>query len=139
MILDIFFICWLLFSLIEGYKKGLIKTLLSAIGYIAGGFAALYLVINDKQTQWTIPAIFIGVAIGSWIGHALDRALKFTVVRGPLALLNSLAGSAVDGAKVFVAFYVIATVLLWLPWSAGHSEVLQSHIYKAIDAKFETL
>ena len=139
MILDLLFICWLLFSLIEGYKKGLIKTLLSAIGYIAGGFAALYLVIGNKETQWTIPAIFIGVAIGSWIGHALDRALKFTVVRGPIAFLNSLAGSAIDGAKVFVAFYVIATVLLWLPWSAGQSAVSGSHIYKAIDAKFESL
>lgn len=139
MILDLLFICWLLFSLVEGYKKGLIKTLLSAIGYLAGGFAALYLVINDNQTQWTIPAIFIGVAIGSWIGHVLDRALKFTVVRGPLGFLNSIAGSVVDAAKVFVAFYVIATVLLWSPWSAGHSEVEQSRIYKAIDAKFETL
>ena len=139
MIVDALVLLWFAYSLFEGYRKGLIKSLLTAAGYIAGGFAALYIVIDGNQTTWAIPAIFIGVAIGSFLGHALDKALKMTIIRGPFGLINSIAGSALDAAKVVIAFYVIATVILWSPWTSGHSLVSDSRIYKALDTRFETL
>ena len=139
MIVDSLVLLWFAYSLFEGYRKGLIKSLLTAAGYIAGGFAALYIVIDGKETTWAIPAIFIGVAIGSFLGHALDKALKMTIIRGPFGLINSIAGSALDAAKVVIAFYVIATVILWSPWTSGHSLVTDSRIYKALDTRFETL
>lgn len=139
MIIDSLVVIWFAYSLAEGFRKGLIKSLLTAAGYIAGGFAALYIVIDGNQTTWAIPAIFIGVAIGSFLGHALDKALKLTIIRGPFAFVNSVAGSAIDAVKVIVAFYVIATVILWSPWTSGHGLIAHSKIYKALDTRFETL
>ena len=133
MIFDIIVIAVLFFEVKNGLHEGFIKGILKTVGYIAGAIAGLYFALEYDQSGWVIFAIFFGAGIGTWAGSLIAKALKLTVVRGPLAWVNSVAGALLHGLKVLVFAYVIGTVLLWAPWSQGQNSVSESKVYLQID------
>jgi uncharacterized membrane protein required for colicin V production len=119
-------------AIISGYRDGFIRSLLRTIGYIAGAIAGLYFALQYNQSAWVILAIFIGAGLGSWAGTLIAKALKLTIIRGPLAWLNSLAGALLQSVKVVVLAYLVGTVLLWAPWSTGQNDIAESKLYLQI-------
>lgn len=113
----------------SGYRDGFIRSLLRTAGYIAGAIAGLYFALQYNQSAWVILAILAGAGLGSLLGRAVAKALKATIIRGPLAWVNSLAGAALELAKVLVVSYLIGTVLLWSPWATGQNDLSKSKIY----------
>jgi NAD/NADP transhydrogenase beta subunit len=118
---------------VSGYRDGFIKSLLRSIGYVAGAIAGLYLTLQYNQSAWVILAIILGAVVGTWLGSLVAKALKITIVRGPLAWINSLVGALLDGAKVIIVIYLVGTVLLWSPWSTGQNQVSESKVYLEIN------
>jgi hypothetical protein len=119
-------------AMISGYRDGFIRSLLRTIGYIAGAIAGLYFALQYNQSAWVILAIFIGAGLGSWAGALIAKALKLTIIRGPLAWLNSVAGALLQALKVTVLAYLVGTVLLWAPWATGQNDISESKLYLQI-------
>ncbi len=116
-------------ALITGYKNGLLTTILRAVFFIAGGVAAMYLVVKYDQSGWLIAAIIVGAYASAWIGTRVAKTLKVTIFRGPLRFLDSVLGAVFEVAKYVILFYVIGTILLWAPWPTGQNEVAESKFY----------
>lgn len=116
-------------ALITGYKNGLLTTILRAVFFIAGGVAAMYLVVKYDQSGWLIAAIIVGAYASAWIGTRVAKTLKVTIFRGPLRFLDSVLGAIFEVGKYVILFYVIGTILLWAPWPTGQNAVAESKFY----------
>lgn len=136
MLADVVIAVALIFSAIIGYRNGFIRTLFKFIGFVLGGVLGIYLslkfshdwTLDIKRIGFVIIAIVAGGYICSFIGGWLAKGLKATVFRGPLAFIDSIAGSALELARTVIALYLIATVLLWSPWEAAQNQITESLI-----------
>ena len=136
MVTDIVITLILIGTSIIGYRNGFLRTILKFLFYIVGGVLGIYFALklshnwelDIKRVAFVIVAIVGGGFIGSFIGAAVAKSLRATVVRGPLAILDSLAGVALEMIRTVIALYLIATVLLWSPWEGVQSEVASSQI-----------
>lgn len=133
MIFDILVVLIFFAEVKSGFHDGFIKSVLKTVGYIAGAIAGVYFGLQYDHSAWVIVAIFLGAALGTWIGLLIAKALKLTIIRGPLAWINSWAGALIQGAKVLVLAYIVGTVLLWAPWAAGQNAVAESKVYLTIN------
>jgi uncharacterized membrane protein required for colicin V production len=133
MIFDVIFGFIALGALFNGYKNGLLTTIIRTAFFIAGGIAAMHFVVNSNQSGWLIVAIITGAYAAAWVGTQLAKTLKFTLIRGPLRLIDSVLGAALEVGKYVLLFYVIGTILLWAPWSAGQNAVSESKLYLQVD------
>ena len=129
MIFDLIFALVAIGAFFNGYKNGLVRTIIRAVFFVAGGVGAMYLVVAYDQSGWLIIAILLGAYVAAFVGTMIAKALKLTVIRGPLRLTDSLLGSAFEVGKYVLLFYVIGTILLWAPWPAGQNSVSESRFY----------
>jgi uncharacterized membrane protein required for colicin V production len=129
MIFDLVFAAVAVAAFFNGYKNGLLRTIIRTVFFIAGGVGAMYVVVKYNQSGWLILAIIVGAYAAAFVGTLLAKGLKVTVIRGPLRFLDSLLGSAFEVGKYVLLFYVIGTILLWAPWSAGQNSVSESRFY----------
>ena len=129
MIFDLIFALVAIGAFFNGYKNGLVRTIIRTIFFIAGGVGAMYLVVKYDQSGWLIIAIIVGAYAAAFVGTLIAKALKVTVIRGPFRLADSLVGSAFEVGKYVLLFYVIGTILLWAPWPAGQNSVSESSFY----------
>ena len=118
----------------NGYKNGLITTILSTAFFIAGGVGAMYLVVKYDQSGRLIVAIITGAYAAAWVGTQIAKTLKFTFIRGPLKFIDSVLGAVLEVGKYVILFYVIGTILLWAPWSAGQNAVSESKFYLQVNS-----
>ena len=129
MIFDLVFTAVAVAAFFNGYKNGLLRTIIRTVFFIAGGVGAMYLVVKYNQSGWLILAIIVGAYAAAFVGTLLVKGLKVTIIRGPLRFLDSLLGSAFEIGKYVLLFYVIGTILLWAPWPAGQNSVSESRFY----------
>jgi uncharacterized membrane protein required for colicin V production len=136
MIVDLIIAVALLFSAVLGYRNGLIRTLFKFIGFVLGGVLGIYLSLkfshdwslDVKRIGFVIAAIVAGGYLCSFIGGWLAKGLRATIFRGPLAFLDSVAGTALELARTIIALYLVATVLLWSPWQSAQNQISESKI-----------
>jgi hypothetical protein len=133
MIFDVIFTLIALGALFTGYKNGLVTTILRTAFFIVGAIGAMYLVVEYNKTGWLIFAIITGAYAAAWVGTQIAKTLKFTLIRGPLRWIDSAAGAIFEVSKYVLLFYVIGTILLWSPWTAGQNDVAKSKVYLKID------
>ena len=133
MIFDAIFALAAAAALFTGFKNGLVTTILRTTFFIAGGVAAMYFVVKYDQSGWLILAIIVGAYAAAWVGTQIAKSLRFTVIRGPLRIVDSLAGAIFEVGKYVLLFYVIGTILLWAPWATGQNAVSGSKFYLQVN------
>lgn len=133
MVFDLIFSLIALGALFTGYKNGLVTTIIRSAFFIGGAVAAMYFVVQYNKTGWLIVAIITGAYAAAWVGTQIAKALKVTLIRGPLRWIDSAIGALFEVTKYVVLFYAIGTILLWAPWSAGQNSVAESKVYLQID------
>jgi uncharacterized membrane protein required for colicin V production len=133
MIFDAIFLIVALGALFNGYKNGLVTTILRTAFFLAGGVAAMYLVVTYNQDGWLIVAIITGAYLAAWVGTQIAKALKFTLIRGPFRFIDSVLGAILEVSKYVLLFYVVGTILLWAPWVPGQNAVSESKVYLQIN------
>ena len=106
-----------------------------SVFFIGGAIAAMYLVVEYEKTGWLIAAIIGGAYAAAWIGTQIAKSIKVTLIRGPLRWIDSTAGAIFEVSKYVVLFYIVGTILLWAPWSAGQNSVAESKVYLQIDTR----
>jgi len=117
----------------NGYKNGLLTTILRTAFFIAGGVAAMHFVVQRDQSGWLIVAIIAGAYAAAWVGTQIAKTLKFTLIRGPLRFIDSVFAAVLEVGKYVLLFYVIGTILLWSPWSTGQNAVSESKFYLQVN------
>ena len=133
MIFDAIFALVAFGALFNGYKNGLLTTILRTAFFLIGGVTAMYLVVKYDQSGWLILAIIVGAYAAAWVGTQIAKALKFTLIRGPLRFVDSVLGAILEVSKYVILFYVVGTILLWAPWVSGQNAVSESKIYLQIN------
>jgi hypothetical protein len=133
MIFDAIFALVAFGALFNGYKNGLLTTILRTAFFLIGGVTAMYLVVKYDQSGWLILAIIVGAYAAAWVGTQIAKALKFTLIRGPLRFVDSVLGAILEVSKYVILFYVVGTILLWAPWVSGQNAVSESKVYLQIN------
>jgi uncharacterized membrane protein YeaQ/YmgE (transglycosylase-associated protein family) len=93
----------------------------------------MYLVVKYNQSGWLIVAIIVGAYAAAWVGTQIAKAMKFTLIRGPLSFIDSVLGAILEVSKYVILFYVVGTILLWAPWASGQNAVSESKVYLQIN------
>ena len=129
-------------SFVSGYKSGFFKTIFAVIGNIGGAILGLLLALNlmgdwaldGKKVGIAIVSIFLGSLIGRFIASALTKGLKATIIRGPLAFIDQIAGAALHVARTVIFVFLIGAILTWAPWQSGKDAIAESDLYPKIES-----
>jgi uncharacterized membrane protein required for colicin V production len=147
MIVDIALALLALGAIKRGYSNGFLATIFRTLGYIVGGVAGLYFSLQFvaswdsiiKQIVAVLVAIFLGAQLGLFV---FGKAAKFFHARllwKPLKAIDSLAGVALELARVVIIGYLVLTTLLWSPWSQIKNQVNESQIYAQLDQRLPSV
>lgn len=147
MIVDLIFYTLALFAFVTGYKAGLIKTVFTFIGYIAGGILGFYLAFHNLtglERLWNTVLgsiiLIIGCAlIGRFIGDRLAKALRVTIIRGPLRWIDSLLGSTLELIRLVVITYIVLSLLMFSPWATLRNAVESSSVFARMEIQLPKL
>jgi uncharacterized membrane protein required for colicin V production len=128
-------------ALFRGYRAGLLSTLFSAIGFIGGGFAGLFLTIhyvskwhsNITKFATIIIAIFVGASVGEAIFKRFAKFFHGKVLFGPFKWADSLLGAALSIARTLVMIFIVGKLLMAMPWGIGHNELPKSALFTKIE------
>jgi uncharacterized membrane protein required for colicin V production len=139
---DILIILVVIASFVSGYKSGFFKTIFAVIGNIGGAILGLLLALNlmgdwaldGKKVGIAIASIFLGSLIGRFIASALTKGLKATIIRGPLAFIDQIAGAALHVARTVIFVFLIGAILTWAPWQSGKDAIAESELYPKIES-----
>ena len=129
-------------SFISGYRSGFLKTIFSVIGNIGGAIAGLLIALNamgdwvldGKKVAIAFLSIFLGSLAGRFIAKLVTKGLKATVIRGPLAFLDQIAGAALSLLRILIFIFLIGAVLTWSPWQSGKDAIAESDLYPRIES-----
>jgi uncharacterized membrane protein required for colicin V production len=128
-------------ALVRGYRAGLLSTLFSAIGYIGGGFAGLFISLhfvtswhsNATKFVFIIVAIFVGAGLGEVIFGRFAKFFHGKMLIGPLKFMDSLLGAALSIARTWVMIFIVGKLLMAMPWAIGHHEIPQSKLFTQME------
>ncbi len=139
---DILIILAALASFVSGYKSGFLKTIFAVAGNIGGAILGLLLALNlmgdwaldGKKVGIAIASIFLGSFIGRVIASAVTKGLKATIIRGPLAFIDQIAGAALSLTRTVIFVFLIGAILAWSPWQSGKDAIAESDLYPKIES-----
>jgi uncharacterized membrane protein required for colicin V production len=140
---DIVIIGALIVSFVIGYMSGFFKTVFAVLGNIGGAILGLLLALNfmgdwtldGKKVGVAIASIFLGSLVGRLIARLVTKGVKATIIRGPLAFIDQIAGGALHVARTVIFVFLIGAVLTWSPWQSGKDAIAGSDLYPKIESK----
>jgi uncharacterized membrane protein required for colicin V production len=138
---DILIILAVALCFFSGYKNGFLKTIFAVIGNIGGAILGLLLALNimgdwaldGKKVGIAIASIFLGSIIGRVIASAVTKGLRATIIRGPLAFIDQIAGAALHLVRTVIFIFLIGAILTWSPWQSGKDAIKGSDLYPKIE------
>lgn len=139
---DLIIILVLLITFYSGYRNGLIKTIFTTAGYIAGGVAGLalavkYLATWESQTQkvaLALLAVFIGASVGDFLLGKVGSLFRKMLFVPPFKLIDSLVGAAISTLRAAFILYLVATLLVFSTWSIADKYIKPSKLYDYADS-----
>ena len=139
---DLLIVLVLLITFYSGYRNGLIKTIFTTAGYIAGGVAGLaiaveYLATWEIQTQKVVLAllaIFIGASIGEFLLGKIGSLFRKILFVPPFKLIDSLLGAAISTLRAAFILYLVVTLLVFSTWSIADKYIKPSKLYDYADS-----
>jgi uncharacterized membrane protein required for colicin V production len=139
---DIAIVVAVVTSFIAGYRSGFLKTIFAVIGNIGGAIVGLLIALNvmgdwaldSKKVGIAFLSIFVGSFVGRFLATLVTKGLKATVIRGPLAFLDQIAGAALSLLRALIFIFLIGAVLTWSPWQSGKDAIAKSDLYPRIES-----
>ena len=120
-----------------GYKNGLIKSIFSTIGYIAGGVLGLASAVNYLSTWQSelqkaglaLLAILLGATLGEFLLGKIGSLFRKVLFVPPFKLIDSLLGAGLSVVGAAFVLYLVATLLVVSSWSLADNYIKQSKVY----------
>jgi uncharacterized membrane protein required for colicin V production len=131
----------LLFTAVNGFRIGLIQTLLQTIGYVAGGVLGLVVALEVVK-NWQSPLAKLGLAIvlifviasvGQFLLSKIGKGIHKRVLFSPLKLIDSLLGAMLSILRVSVLIYLSSILLIASPWAWADTNIDKSKFYTYIE------
>jgi len=127
----------LLIALYGGYRNGLIKSIFSTIGYIAGGVLGLVASVNYLSTWQSeiqkvglaLLAILLGATLGEFLLGKIGSLFRNVLFVPPFKLIDSLLGAGLSVARAAFVLYLVAALLVVSSWSLADEQIKPSKIY----------
>jgi uncharacterized membrane protein required for colicin V production len=134
---DLIVILILFIAFYGGYKNGLIKSIFSTIGYIAGGILGLAVAVNYFST-WqnelqkvglALLAVLLGATLGEFLLGKIGSLFRKVLFMPPFKLIDSLLGAGLSLARVAFILYLVSTLLVVSSWSLADEQIKPSKVY----------
>jgi len=134
---DLIVILILFIAFYGGYRNGLIKSIFSTIGYIAGGVLGLATAVNYLATSQSelqkvglaLLAILLGARLGEFLLGKIGSFFRKVLFVPPFKLIDSLQGAGLSVARAAFVLYLVATLLVVSSWSLADDYIKPSKIY----------
>ena len=140
---DFIVILILLMAFYGGYRNGLIKSIFSTIGYIAGGVLGLAAAVNYLSTWQSefqkvglaLLAILLGATLGEFLLGKIGSLFRKVLFVPPFKFLGSLLGSVLSLIRTAFILYLVAILLVFSRWSLADQYVSTSFVYQILQSK----
>jgi uncharacterized membrane protein required for colicin V production len=140
---DFIVILILLIAFYGGYKNGLIKSIFTTIGYIAGGVLGLASAVNYLSTWQSelqkvglaLIAILLGATLGEFLLGKIGSLFRKVLFVPPFKFLDSLLGSVLSLIRTAFILYLVIILLVYSRWSFAEQYVSTSFVYQILQSK----
>ena len=140
---DLIVILILLMAFYGGYRNGLIKSIFSTIGYIAGGILGLAVAVNYLSTWQSelqkvglaLLAILLGATLGELLLGKIGSLFRKVLFVLPFKFLDSLLGSVLSLIRTAFILYLVIILLVYSRWSFAEQYVSTSFVYQILQSK----
>jgi len=127
----------LLVAFYGGYRNGLIKSIFTTIGYVAGGVLGLAAAVNYLSTWQSelqkvglaLLAILLGATLGEFLLDKIGSLFRKVLFVPPFGLIDSLLGAVLSAARAAFVLYLVATLLVVSSWSLADEYIKPSKVY----------
>ena len=134
---DLIVILILFIAFYGGHKNGLIKSIFSTVGYIAGGILGLAFAVNFLSTWQSelqkvglaLLAILLGATLGEFLLGKIGSLFRKVLFVPPFKLIDSLLGAGLSVARAAFVLYLVSTLLVVSSWSLAKEYIKPSKIY----------
>ena len=126
----------------NGFKNGLLQSILKTVGYIAGGVVGVAIAV-EVMSKWSSTLAKAGGAIililllattGEFIFGKFGSGLRKALLIAPLKFIDSLLGGVLSIARTAFIAYLLAVILVSTPWSFGDKYIATSKFYTYTDS-----
>ena len=133
-----FIVVFILFvAFYGGYMNGLIKSIFSTIGYIAGGVLGLAAAVNYLSTWQSelqkvglaLLAILLGATLGEFSLGKIGSLFRKVFFVPPFKLIDSLLGAGLSVVRAAFVLYLVSTLLVVSSWGLADDYIKPSKIY----------
>ncbi len=127
---------------LRGFKNGLLQSIFKTIGYIASGVVGVVIAV-EVMSKWSntlakaggaIILILLLATIGEFIFGKVGLGFRKTLLIAPLKFIDSLLGSLLSITRIAFITYLLAVILVAIPWSFGDKYITPSKSYTYTDS-----
>jgi len=134
---DFIVILILLIAFYGGYRNGLIKSIFSTIGYIAGGVLGLAASVNYLSTWQSelqkvglaLLTILLGATLGEFLLGKIGSLFRKVLFVPPFKFIDSFLGAGLSVARAAFVLYLVAALLVVSSWSLADDYIKPSKVY----------
>lgn len=128
---------------LAGWMRGFVAGLLSFIGFIGGALLAAHFVPRlldpvAKGATWRVPALVLLVIIAAILGQAIanpiGKRIRTLVKWSPVRVVDSIGGAALNVFALAIVGWIIASILILVPYPAVAQQVQQSRVLSTLDS-----
>ena len=144
---DFIVILILLIAFYGGYRNGLIKSIFSAIGYIAGGALGLAAAVDYlstwqselQQVGLVLLAILLGATLGEFLLSKIGSLFRKVLFVPPFKFIDSLLGAVISLIRTAFVLCLVAILLVFSSWSLADHYVSTSFVYQILNLKLPSV
>jgi len=134
---DFIVILILLIAFYGGYRNGLIKSIFSTIGYIAGGVLGLAASVNYLSTWQSelqkvglaLLTILLGATLGEFLLGKIGSLFRKVLFVPHFKFIDSFLGAGLSVARAAFVLYLVSSLLVVSSWSLADEQIKPSKIY----------
>jgi len=134
---DLIVILILFIAFYGGYRNGLIKSIFSTMGYIAGGVLGLAAAINYLSTWQSelqkvvlaLLAILLGATLGEFLLGKIGSLFRKVLFVPPFKFIDALLGAGLSVARAAFVLYLVSALLVVSSWSLADEQIKPSKAY----------
>jgi uncharacterized membrane protein required for colicin V production len=133
-----FIVVFILFiAFYGGYRNGLIKSIFTTVGYIAGGVLGLAAAVNYLSTWQSelqkvglaLLTILLGATLGEFLLGKIGSLFRKVLFVPPFKFIDSFLGAGLSVARAAFVLYLVSSLLVVSSWSLADEQIKPSKIY----------